>query len=325
MTLSRITLFLCPECNETVKELPSLKQQVKQQHELLQKRLEDVQKTCENKSSEMHESLLQLENKLEAPDSTKQVIEQLKSKISKDNNSVQEIRTELLTLKDKVEAMGTEKKGQTYAEIVALKTKIGDLQEQVNKSKATTSAAKPIWEPAVNEIQERERRAANVLVFGINETEADSRETRIAKEKETVMNLLKRVSPNIDPTRIRLHRLGQYDQNKKRPIKVIFPTKEEAYQILRNKDTLDGDGKYIKYDQTTAQRQYLKQTLEELEERQKNGEQNLKIKYINSVPRIIKQREIQSNNQNRNEASSQNRNDASSQNREIAPTQNPKN
>lgn len=76
-----------------------------------------------------------------------------------------------------------------------------------------------------------------------------------------------------------------------RPLKVLFQSREEAQQILKNKNKLAHTDKYLKYDQTKSQREYLKSVLEELEARKASGETGLKIKYVNSIPRIIKMRE----------------------------------
>ena len=49
-----------------------------------------------------------------------------------------------------------------------------------------------------------------------------------------------------------------------------------------------GTGKYVKLDQTPAQREYLGKVLKELADRKSKGETDIKIKYINNIPKIIK-------------------------------------
>ena len=45
---------------------------------------------------------------------------------------------------------------------------------------------------------------------------------------------------------------------------------------------------YIKYDQTSMQRSYLKNLLQDLQKGTDNGETDLKIKYFNGTPKIVK-------------------------------------
>ena len=112
---------------------------------------------------------------------------------------------------------------------------------------------------------------------------------RISQEKECIENVLKEVDKDVKVNDLKLMRLGKYDPQKVRPIKVIFPTKEEALKILKQKNKLSKDNEvYIKSDQTTEQRKYLKSVIQELEDRKVKGEINLKIKYILGTPKIVK-------------------------------------
>ena len=175
---------------------------------------------------------------------------------------------------------GLEKEAQT------LKRSIKQLEDRVEEKPKLDEC---YVEPAIHELAEREKRAYNILVFGIQERSESDRNERISQEKECIENVLKEVDKDVKVNDLKLMRLGKYDPQKVRPIKVIFPTKEEAPKILKQKNKLSKDNKvYIKSDQTTEPRKYLKSVIQELEDRKVKGEINLKIKYILGTPKIVK-------------------------------------
>lgn len=90
------------------------------------------------------------------------------------------------------------------------------------------------------------------------------------------------------PENTKIFRLGHYSADKKRPVKVILPTKAHAVQALKCRKSIeDKTGMYMKSDQTPVQRRYLRQVVEKLENEKKEGKQNLILRYINDVPTII--------------------------------------
>lgn len=201
-------------------------------------------------------------------------------------------------VRELLEAAKTSK--QSYADVLKasidstdeIKESLKDLEKKVvNSSKqegADAAGGIQQLEPAVQELQERESRAASVLLFGIGESDAATREERIAQENKTVESILRKIDVSVTKE-IRVRRLGRYDQQKVRPIKVTFPTKAEALNVLKRRRRLNSEEKiYIKGDQTVSQRNYLKAVIAELETRTSNGEKNLKIRYVNSVPKIVK-------------------------------------
>lgn len=143
-------------------------------------------------------------------------------------------------------------------------------------------------EPTIHELREREQRETNILIFGVKEPAKANREERIACEKTVVTNILKKVDETVTEE-ITITRLGKYEEQKVRPIKVSFPNKSDALNILRQKKKLDNyDNIYIKADLTVSQRKYLHLILSELETRTKAGETDLRVRYVNSVPKIVK-------------------------------------
>lgn len=189
---------------------------------------------------------------------------------------------------------------QSYADVLKvsmdnsdeLKNTIKDLEMKVqNVSKPETPQAGSgvsQLEPAVQEMQEREYRAANILLFGVKESDTVTKDERITQENKTVEEILQRIDSTVT-REIKVRRLGKYEPQKVRPIKVTFPSKAIALGILKQRSKLSSnEAIYIKSDQTVNQRNYLKAIIAEMETRIQEGEQNLRIKYVNSVPKIIK-------------------------------------
>lgn len=143
---------------------------------------------------------------------------------------------------------------------------------------------------AIIEMREREKRACNLLVFGLPESKEENREGRKADEKQRVTDIIKQLDKNSSTEQIKMHRLGRYGEDKVRPVKVIFPSKEEALKVLRAKHDIQRQNIYIKYDQTPSERAFLRDLTVELQRRTQNGEANLGIKYIDGIPRIIRKR-----------------------------------
>lgn len=210
---------------------------------------------------------------------------------------IEVLEGEVLALK---EASGQER--QSYADILkknresakVIEGSLKHLEEKVevlSKSEPleSNSASNLQLEPTILELKEREQRSTNVLIFGVVEPVKSDREERISHENETVETILKQINDDIKSTSLKIRRIGKYEEGKIRPIRVTFSTAAEALQTLKHRAKLAGmEGVYIKSDQTVAQCNYLKALLTELEVRKKNGEDNLRVRYINSVPKIIK-------------------------------------
>ncbi|KAG5883272.1 hypothetical protein JTB14_018118 [Gonioctena quinquepunctata] len=101
---------------------------------------------------------------------------------------------------------------------------------------------------------------------------------RISEDKNNIKHLVKDI--DVDPSNINIFRLGKYDPNKNRPIKVCFSNQYEALTVLKQKLAVPGVN--IFSDQTKAQQTYF-QNLKKQQEYQNNGEN----KILNSVPKIV--------------------------------------
>lgn len=222
----------------------------------------------------------------------------LKSEFPALSAEVKQVREELDALKIKVnEGIPN----QTYADAVKqfvasseeLKSSVTKLQQEVGNIKDThrdTNITSTVSvEPAISEIQERERRASNVLLFGVVESSKKDHIEMKNDDIQMVKNTLANLNEEL-PTDAKIIRIGNHSEDKRRPIKIILASRQEAIQILKKKAALEqvNSGIYMKSDQTPAQRKYLKEILVELDSRKNNGEKGIKIKYIKGIPTIIK-------------------------------------
>lgn len=177
---------------------------------------------------------------------------------------------------------------QLVKELQDLKESIGKLQQklekeelgQSNQSKTTDINA----EEFMNEISERQKRASNVVVLNINESNKTVVSQRIEEDKNSIKQILDGIE--VDTTNIKVYRLGKFLPNKVRPLKVCFSTRNDAITVLRNKKLIKIPSIKIFADQTKVQRDYFIKIKKQLEEFKERGEIKI-IKYINNIPTLV--------------------------------------
>lgn len=205
---------------------------------------------------------------------------------------VDEMKMEIREIRARVDA---QPQMRSYAEVAAetktLKSQVEKLNKIVDERPGTPNnpADNTNIEPAISELKERERRSFNLLIFGLKELESDNREVSNRHDFSESVNVIEMIRKDVALDGIKVGRLGKPGAGKVRPIRVTFPSKEKAQLILRAKNNLSGkNGVYIKYDNTPKQREYLKALLVELEDRKAGGEENLRVRYVNGSPKIIR-------------------------------------
>ena len=285
---SRLILYYCHDCRNvirsTVTEMSNIQAQIK--------KLQDNVKPTE--SEQLQDIIVKETAKLrkETESFKKQIRNELVLVDTALQTKIDEAKEMLLEVISNTRTAQQVNKVSSYAEITALQTKVQKIEERSNMPRTQNPennlAGAPL-EPAIMEIQEREKRAANILIFGMKEIVAESREERLEKESKEVKNLIRTINSDISMDSIQVIRLGPpYKEQKLRPIKVIFTNKADAQKIMQQRSKIENTGCYIKRDQTLAQRNYIKSLINELKERQNKGEDNIRIKYFEGNPKIIK-------------------------------------
>ncbi|CAG5028978.1 unnamed protein product [Parnassius apollo] len=171
-------------------------------------------------------------------------------------------------------------------QIPDLRRLVTELQQQVQELRKNHINVVNL-DTVINEIQERKNRSRNLIVFGIPESTANSPEERKSHDKDQVSKTITSLATP-EPEILTVIRLGKPVSKieKPRPIKVVLANKHNAINVLKNKGKLPNSVK-VKADMTPYQRDQLRRLREELAARTEKGEQNLTIKYINNIPKII--------------------------------------
>lgn len=186
-------------------------------------------------------------------------------------------------------------------DIKDLKAIIMKLQEDISNLKVDlgATAAPQIsddrFEDIIREINDRNKRRNNLIVFGVPEQNQElPNNERVSKEKSEVTDILKAIVPEFNIT-IKPERLGKYSPGKNRPIKISFHSEKQVCDFVYNgKKIKNGRFKHVSlsFDRTVRQISHYKKVKEELQQRISDGERGLKIKHFDGVPRIVS---IQSN------------------------------
>ncbi|XP_046662827.1 uncharacterized protein LOC124355712 [Homalodisca vitripennis] len=131
-----------------------------------------------------------------------------------------------------------------------------------------------IPEDIISELNDRTRRARNVLVYNIPENRSTNNRARISHDKSLMVKLIQVVSLDIGTNDIKVLRLGKPNKDKQRPIKLIFHEEAEARRSneLFSKDLVaEADVAFtdisISRDRTPRERQRLKSLRAELDAR----------------------------------------------------------
>lgn len=169
-------------------------------------------------------------------------------------------------------------------QVPAMRKLVSELQQQVQDLKTQQSKGIDV-ELIIREVQERQNRSCNVIAFGIPESKSTSVEERKNHDKKEIVKAFETV-PNCDVGDITTIRLGKFDCNKARPLKILMRSKSSAVSVLRNKNLLP-TGIKVKSDLTPYQRDHLTKLRAELDERTNQGEKDLTIKYVNNLPKIV--------------------------------------
>lgn len=137
----------------------------------------------------------------------------------------------------------------------------------------------------VAEVCERQKRAKNVMVFGMNESDKE-------KDTQNIVKLFEFLVGNNSVNILQLYRIGSRRDDKCRPLKVVLPNESDVLLLIRNASKLKSNPQfakvYVAFDRTRRQTEEYRVVKSQLDERTKNGEGNIRIRYIHGQPKIVK-------------------------------------
>lgn len=175
-----------------------------------------------------------------------------------------------------------------YKIIDKLQSEMESLTSRLDKmSQNNTEIKSCIEDPEemYGEIADRVERSRNVIIYNIPESQSKDFQQRIIHDQSSVSDTLKDM--NVVANNFRVARLGR-PGTRPRPIKVIFSESSLASQCLKQRKNLRSENNIrLRADLTIMQRDYIRKIYGELDDRKANGENNLIVKFIRGVPRIV--------------------------------------
>lgn len=145
---------------------------------------------------------------------------------------------------------------------------------------------------SVRELNDRQQRQKNIMIFGVGEAVATDAQTKRELDINAATDVILQACPGASLEDIRVFRVGREDSAKNRPIKVILKSTGDAKTILQHAKELKQRDAYknitIRHDNTPKQMMEYRAVKSSLVTRLENGETDLRIKYFNGVPKIIK-------------------------------------
>lgn len=268
-------------------ELKELRFELSRTTLLLEKYSESNEKIMTNMKDNITEVKAQMaEMKATSEKSTNLISEnitEIKDQISTIKTSSLNITMEQNKIKKQVALLETK--------MSVSENKIKTLESNINQCSSVPSgrivSEAHLSEELIREVQERNERERNIIIVGLPEQTTANATERASNDEADVMQITRSIVLDT-PQPLKVIRIGKYNDNKIRRVKVCYESKYSAKQLLRNRSKLPEHIK-IYSDQTPAQQKYLQNLKKELASRASDGEANLTIKYINGIPNIVKE------------------------------------
>jgi cell division protein FtsB len=202
-------------------------------------------------------------------------------------NDIQSINTKMLTQENTSTAILT-RMDSLSAEIASLKKENEELKKDVDNLKKNSVDSNSLPNVAndicgldlVKEIQEREIKSRNILLFNVDES--------IDDEAKLVADLIETL--HIDVSISSVVRLGTRS-NKPRPVRVIFNSPQSVFAVLKTKKVLSNIPRWknvsVTTDLTFHQRSSLSALKKERDRRNGSDDGGWFIKYFRGSPRLV--------------------------------------
>lgn len=151
------------------------------------------------------------------------------------------------------------------------------------------------FENIIEEINERNYRKRNIIIFGLPEqNQDDTPQARIQKDKQDVENIINCLDEDFAVDDIKPNRLGRYNNEKIRPVKITLKDENQVRELVKNVRNLKNlrNSRYkkvfVSVDRTQRQLNHYKKLKEEVDKKNAIGQDKVRIKYINGNPKIVK-------------------------------------
>lgn len=201
-----------------------------------------------------------------------------------------------LATKDEVNSInnGIEKLRESIeTRLTNVESRVEDLENKVKSLEKDDVSSECRIEELMGEIGDRNRRALNV-VFNLPESCSKDLSVRISHDKGQLTELGQDIGLALDVSNVRLFRVGRPRTNGVRPLKIVFQSVAGVKSFLDKFSEAKLRGSNSKFssvsasrDRTEQERSYLNSLRTKLDQRIKNGERDLTIRYRNGIPAIV--------------------------------------
>lgn len=250
--------------------------------------LEKYTDSNKNIMTKMQESIVEVKTQIvemkETTETTNTLIHenitQIKDQIIEMKSSAVDIITEQNNIKEQVAILETK--------LTVSDRKVKTIEDNISKQLLSVGVegVNHLNEELIREVQERSDRERNIIILGLPEQTTPNAKDRLSKDTADVIKITHSIAPDV-PNPLKVIRIGKYCDTKIRKVKVYYESKSSAKQLLRNRENLS-KGIKIYSDQTPNQQIYLQNLKEEMTRRNNEGEEDLTIKYIKGIPKIVK-------------------------------------
>lgn len=210
-----------------------------------------------------------------------------------------EILTKIDTLANDVSAIKSEV-SSIRADLSALEPRVASVEDRIlaieeKVETNNTAATQCSLEELISESNDRARRSRNIMVYNVFESSSPDIKLKIKHDVDQMHKLFSPMLPTLAQSGIKAVRVGKKLPDKPRPLKVILPSPADVPTVFSAFDVkaaarLDPSFSAVKLsrDRTPRESQHLKDLNREIEHRKARGEEDLTIKFVNNIPKIIK-------------------------------------
>lgn len=169
-----------------------------------------------------------------------------------------------------------------------------DVKSLKDRVKQLENDANTKHEDIFAELNDREQRSTNIMIFNLKESDSIDVNARRRFDHAAVADLLSDVGIEVGNNDSKLlvgtFRIGKATTGRARPLKVTLSNRSTCKEVLKKKGALMKSHRFsnvrIDGDYTQSQREYLAGLRTDLEQRRANGE-DLTIRYVHGAPKIV--------------------------------------
>ena len=153
----------------------------------------------------------------------------IEKKLENTNAEVEDNKTEIAAVGERTTAL--------EETIAKMQEKMSTMTTTVAGAPSTSGATEQSADKVLEEVENRKKRELNLVLHGVKEKKKDEQKQHDIETVKKVFNHILGEAPS-DHLLGKLHRLGQYKENRTRPIKLCFKDKEARNKVLENANQL---------------------------------------------------------------------------------------